>query len=77
MATIDALTIRMLNSDVLIPLHQRAFICILKVYHVFQIEEGDPIGDGWLLITVEEFDDYQESPFYNLIPCQVPLQLLL
>ena len=67
-APIDALMYQdAQQNNVPIQLNQKAFIHILKAYHVFWNEEGDPVGDGWLSIVAEVFDNYRTSPSSNLI----------
>ena len=46
------------------PGHQRilrAFIAYIR----YRATQPDPIGDGWLSITQEEFDMYRISPLFN------------
>jgi hypothetical protein len=40
------------------PSPARTLLRIFNAYHVYQYEDGDPIGDGWTSITPQEFNEF-------------------
>ena len=41
-----------------VPMHDLALIHILKAFQVHQHNCGNPIGNDWISITPEEYDEY-------------------
>jgi hypothetical protein len=72
-AKIDALTHPdSTNAAISVPVPALSFLWVLKVYHVYRHEEGDPIGDDWTSIMVEAFDTFRVED-YNVITLTSPL----
>jgi hypothetical protein len=60
------------NTNVPIPSFAKAWIRILKAYHLHRNEQGHLIGNDWLMITVEEFDEFRIGPVYSLMSMGIP-----
>jgi hypothetical protein len=73
-AEIDALTYTdtTANTVINVPVPALSYLQILKAYHVYQHEEGNPIGDDWTSITVKAFDTFRVED-YNVITLTSPL----
>lgn len=55
------------GNEVGVPKHDLSLIGVLKAFQVYQIECGNPIGNDWISITPEEYDEYCISLKYNLV----------
>jgi hypothetical protein len=60
------------NIHVPVPSLAKAWIRILKAYHLHRNEQGNPIGDDWISITAEEFDEFRIGPVYNIMSMGIP-----
>ena len=54
------------QSTLPVPVPARAYLRILKAYHAYRHETGDPIGDAWTAITAEQFDEFRVAD-YNVL----------
>jgi hypothetical protein len=52
---------------VAVPSPAWTLLWIFNAYHVYQYEEGDPIGDDWTSITVQEFNAFHIGPYTIII----------
>jgi hypothetical protein len=65
---IDALEYEDGNQNVVgMPSPARNLLRIFNAYHVFQYEEGDPIGDGWTSIMPQEFNEFRVGVYTIII----------
>ena len=54
------------QTEVSVPVPARAYLHILKAYHAYRYDEGNPISDDWISITAKELDTFRVEE-YNVI----------